>query len=104
MYVTIDLEAGTAGLADPDNFQQFHVVVPGGDLEGSLRVLGADGADADLADHIWISVAAIRRWAGERGDSDWEAGFGKMLEYAGSKGWLDDDATHIQAHIEPKGS
>lgn len=103
MYVTIDLDSGAAGLAEPDNFEQFHVVIPGGDAAAGLRVLGADGAAAQDADHLWISVAAVRRWAGGSVDSDWEEGFQKMLDFASTSGWLDEKGAHIQAHIESGG-
>ena len=103
MYVKIDLAAGTADLAEPANFGQFHIIVPGGGAAESVRVLGTDGAPADDG-HVWVSIAAVRRWAGPTADADWEAGFEKMLEYADSKGWVDDDRTHLRAHIEAEGT
>lgn len=101
MYVTIDPASGSAELAEPENLKQFHVALPqGGDAALALQALGSDGAPADGSDHVWVSVAAVRRWAAGRVGPDWESDFSKMLEYADSNGWLDDTGSLMRAHIE----
>ncbi len=100
MYVAIDSRTRRASLADPENFQQFHVAVAGAETDTALAALGSAGAPTDEDDHVWVSVAAVRGWAEGRVGEDWEQGFQKMLDYAGSAGWLDDERRHIRAHIE----
>jgi hypothetical protein len=104
MFIEIDPANATASLADADNFSQFHISVPGGGAAAALAGLGADGAPTDQPDHVWVSVAAVRRLAADQVDEGWEPQFAEMLEFADGRGWLDPDQTHIQAHIETEGS
>jgi hypothetical protein len=104
MFIEIDPANATAALADADNFSQFHISVSGGDAAAALAGLGADGAATDQPDQVWVSVAAVRRWAADQVDEGWEPQFAKMLEFAEDRDWLDPDRTHIQAHIETKGN
>jgi hypothetical protein len=61
--------------------------------------------DAALGDHgrfdgrhAWLDVA----WLEAAGplDRDWRQGFARMVEYAGSRGWLTDDGLEVRAHLE----
>ena len=97
MIVEVDTEQQTARLTDAPVFTAFHVAAAGGDTAAVLSALGAAGAAVD-DDHVWVAVAAVRAWAD--GDADWEANFAAMLGYAATKGWLNDDESMIQAHIE----
>ena len=100
MFITVDVASGELGLEQPDVLTQFHVSASGGDLDAVVAALGAHGRAADAPDHVFIAIASVREWAVGRVDESWEAGFQKMLDYARSKGWLDESGTHIQAHLE----
>ncbi|MCB9596878.1 MAG: hypothetical protein H6719_29415 [Sandaracinaceae bacterium] len=99
MIITVDCAAGRVSLEQPDVFTQFHVAATGGDAAAVVAALGADGKAAD-DEHVFVAVESIRAWARGRVGDDWEVGFGKMVDYARSKGWLDEAGTHIRAHLE----
>jgi cyclohexanecarboxylate-CoA ligase len=104
MYVQVDLAAGTAILADPDNFKAFHVVARGdgtdADAAALLASVGA-GRASDTTSHIWVSQQWLRDAAPAAGaGAGWAEGFEKMLGFAAKMGWLDDTGTHIHAHTE----
>jgi len=104
MDVVVDLTSAPPGvsLAEPDDLGSFKVLAlspepdPGA-LAGALDGVGTIAEDGD----VFIAVDAVRRLAGARADDPaWSEGFGKMLAYAGSKGWMDPSGTAIQAHVE----
>ncbi len=116
MVLVVDLTAASVTLADPRDLQRFSVrVLPSG--PGDSRESGALGAlAAALSVHhtgrvepggdALILPDAVRRLARTDGpdgspgvDATWEAGFGDMLAYAGTKGWIAEDGA-IRAHVE----
>ncbi|WP_327048241.1 hypothetical protein OG320_10385 [Microbispora sp. NBC_01189] len=51
-------------------------------------------------DHVWLTREDIIRLAGDHGrDPEWRGRLDRMLEYAASKGWV-DDAGAVRAHVE----
>ena len=94
MHVVVGPEGVT--LESPDVFERFDVV----------RRDGADVA-AVVAEHGWGTVAgsgdvmiSLERLRAAGPDDDaWRRGLDGMIGFAGTKGWLDADGTHIQAHI-----
>ena len=82
-------------LRDVDDFRAFMIVVRGeGDLAPAIEGIGrVDDGNA------FPDIDAVKRLAGERGtDPAWLEQFDAMVEYARSKGWVDDAA--LQAHCE----
>jgi hypothetical protein len=55
-------------------------------------------ASAD-GQHIWVEVAALRAASAAAGFGE---GFEAMIDYARSKGWLDEDGTHVRAHVDSR--
>jgi len=103
VIIEIDLAGETAviGLAEPEDCKRFHVAARGGDaaaLEAALEV-NAVGRLLPSGDAL-IDTDAVRRMAEGRVAQGWDDEFAGMLAYAGSKGWLDDTGTAIQAHVE----
>lgn len=103
MYVQIDIrpERPVVTLEEPDDCTRFHLAVVGGRDIG--RVFGAlvDAAAGRLeGDHALITIDAVRRMARDRVGDDWDARFDAMLDYARTKGWIDDTGNAIQAHVE----
>jgi hypothetical protein len=78
-----------------DNFRAFAVVVTG---EPDLGA-GLDGLGAVDGDHVFLDPEGVKRLAGERAAGDWGANFDKMIEFARSKGWV-DELGRVRAHIE----
>ncbi len=101
MIVRVDVAAGSASLEDAENCKQFHVAASGGDAAAVAKALGVAGSDAAApADHVWVAIEWVRAQAAGNVGGDWAANFDGMVGYAGSKGWLDDTGSAIQAHIE----
>jgi len=102
MHVVVE-EGGAVRLDEPADFKAFDLVVGGGSRHRALEALGDDAASAPEDDHVFISVERVRGLAaaalGGGVDPDWESSFQGMLGYAGSKGWMSDDAAFIKAHI-----
>jgi hypothetical protein len=104
MDVVVDLTSAPPGvsLAEPEDLGSFKVLAlsPAPDPDGLAGALGGVGTMAEDG-HAFIDVDTVRRLAGARAeDPAWSEGFGKMLAYAGSKGWMDPSGTAIQAHVE----
>lgn len=111
MEIAVDLSAPSVVLRDGANFRAFHVAVTGdGDDAAVAAVLAAAGAGrgCDDADHVWVAKSWLEAQAAAApggapdgvAPAEWAAGYDKMLGLATKMGWLDDDATHIKAHLE----
>jgi len=103
MFVQVDLAVmpPVVTLEEPDDVKRFHLEVAGG-FDGAM-VYGAlvDAAAGRLeGDDAWIAVDAVRRMASGRVGPTWDDDFAGMLEFARSKGWLDDSGHAIKAHVE----
>jgi hypothetical protein len=98
--VYVSVAKGEIALAQPEDTASFKVVsdaaVPA-DLDRLLRGAGWGRLDGEAA---MISVAAVERAASGRVPPEWADRFGKMLDYARTKGWLSPDGGAIQAHVE----
>lgn len=102
MHIRIDADQ-TVTLDDPAGFTAFDILAADPAQASVLAALGPDGSAATEDDHVFVSVDAVRRWAGDALggiDDGWESGFGAMVGYATSKGWMSDDGSSIKAHIE----
>jgi len=103
VYVQIDITPArpAVSLEEPDDCTRFHLAVVGGRDIG--RVFGAlvDAAAGRLeGDHALITIDSVRRMAAGRVGDDWDARFDAMLDYARTKGWIDETNNAIQAHVE----
>ena len=87
-------------LEDPDNLRDFKVVADSAkdSLDQVGAALAAAGAGIIDAGHAWISERWLRA---QNGDAAWQEGLGKVVDYARSKGWVDENG-RIRAHIEWK--
>lgn len=104
MIITVDttVEPSAVLLDEADDCSRFHVAITGKADEATIQdALVRDGVGVIIdRDTAVITVEAVRRMAQGRVDSEWSERFTEMLEYAGAKGWLDDDRTGIRAHCE----
>jgi hypothetical protein len=106
VIIDIDLTGATPAfeLAEPEDCKRFHVAVRGGDDEELASALEANGVGRLLpSGEAMVDTAAVRRMAAGRVGAGWDGDFAAMLDYAGSKGWLDETGGSIQAHIERGG-
>ena len=101
MIVSVDLRSARVALEAPSDCARFHVVATGAADAARLGAVLADRAVGRTeGDDAFIEVDALRRLAAGRVGAGWETDFTAMLEYAGTKGWLDASGTAIQAHVE----
>jgi hypothetical protein len=103
VFLQIDLRdhPPVVTLEEPDDTKRFHVTVLGGTDPGLVYGAMVDAAAGRLeGDDAWVAVDAVRRLAAGRVGPGWDAELAAMLEYAATKGWLDQTANTIRAHVE----
>lgn len=99
MIVDVEVRSGQVTLLEPEDLHRFHVQADG-DAEAVATALGDRGYRAEAPDHVFVRIETLRALAADRVEPDWAAGFQKMLAYAKSRGWLDEEETHVLAHVE----
>jgi hypothetical protein len=97
MFVRITQEQVT--LEEPDDCGRLHVEASGADDERVGQALQDDGLGALESDHALLDPTALKRLAAGRVGGDWDERFGRMIDYATSKGWVAADG-RLQAHLE----
>ena len=104
MELEIDLGAAAASarLVAPADLGSFKVVVVGGGAPIGDRVEALGVARVD--EHAWVRVDALRELAGPHATPEWEASFAAMLEFARSRGWLDEELEAVRGHVERRAS
>jgi hypothetical protein len=108
VYVQVDLgqHPPVVSLEEPEDCKRFHVAVVGGADGGGNDVRMVFGALVDAAagrlegDEAFVTVDAVRRLAAGRVGPSWDADFAAMLDFARTKGWLDERGVAIRAHVE----
>lgn len=67
-------------------------------VDGPLAAMRLDPACRPADDeHVWVAVDALR----DAATGQAEAGaFDAMIAYAASKGWVDEQGTHVRAHVD----
>ena len=99
MFIAI---ADTITLEDAGNFREFHVAVDG-DVAAAVAAFGGRASASERENHLWIDIAFVQELAGDAADAEWQTQFDAMLAYANSKGWIDEPANRVEAHIQLPG-
>ena len=97
MYIAI---SNMITLEDAGNFREFHVAIDG-DVAAAVAAFGGRATASERDNHLWIDIAFVRELAGDAANAEWEAQFDGMLAYANSKGWINEAANRVEAHIQP---
>lgn len=103
MYVEVDLgvDPPAVSLEEPDDTKRFHLAVVGGKDPGLVYGALVDAAAGRLdGDDAQIAVDAVRRMAAGRVPPGWDEDLDAMLDFARTKGWLDETGSTIRAHVE----
>ena len=103
MIIQVDLRQHppVVRLEEPEETSAFHVAVIGGTDWGLVFGALVDAAAGRLeGEHAFITIDAVQRMAAGRVAAGWDARFVAMLEYARTKGWIDEGGHAIQAHVE----
>lgn len=97
MKVVVD--GGDVTLVEAEDTTAFHVEVRG-DAEVAAALQDADaGTLAEDGEHAHIGIGWVRRHAVGVGP-DWNQRFDAMLDYARTKGWIEEGTSSIVAHLE----
>lgn len=96
--IHVQEDGAHARLVDPEDFTSFKVVLHG--AGPPLAELLAPIGVARVDEHAWVSVDSLRRLAGDAATPAWEESLASMLEFARSRGWVDDDLKSVRAHVE----
>ncbi|MDE0117083.1 MAG: hypothetical protein OXT07_10745 [bacterium] len=100
MFIAI---AGAITLEDAGNFREFYVAIHG-DVAAAVEAFDGRAAASERDNHLWIDIAFVQELAGAAAaDAEWQAQFDGMLAYASSKGWINEPANRVEAHIQPPG-
>jgi hypothetical protein len=94
----LTLDTSSARLVDPDDHSGFAVVIES-EGEPAPAALAAGGV-VGLGDHAWVRTDALRRLAGPAATIEWERSFVAMLDYARTRGWVDDELGAVRGHVE----
>jgi len=94
----LTLDASSARLVDPDDHTAFAVVIEC-DGEPGAAALAAGGV-VGLGAYAWVRTDALRRLAGPAATDEWERSFVAMLDYARTRGWVDDEHGAVRGHVE----
>lgn len=81
-------------LTDLDRFDRLHAEVTGSFDAVEFGRLCRRCDD----EHVWLDIARARATGAEHSDA-FVAQFDEMIRFAADHGWLDDDATHVRAHV-----
>ena len=102
MYIEVRGEGSRARavLNEPDDCKRFKVVIDGSVDEVALAAALAGIGRPAGRETVWVQPDAIRRLAAGRVDATWDASFGRMVEFARTKGWVDETTGEIRAHCE----
>jgi hypothetical protein len=102
MEIVVSSE-GALGLAGPEDFRSFRVVVPKAVapsvVSAALDVIGrSDGGGHVFVEPRWI-LEQVPTFPTLAVDIGWRQRFDGMLSYAASQGWTDPDG-RVRARIE----
>jgi hypothetical protein len=104
VYLLIDLTIDEIELAEPSDVRRLSVAVAhGADREAVAAILASTGAGRFVEgddDHVWVSRGWIREHAEERVGARWSEDFDHMVTKAREHGWVQEDGTHLRAHVE----
>jgi hypothetical protein len=95
MRINIDHATNKAVLQDADDLKRLDATVIGG--TGPTEIAGIKRRDGE---HIWFGIDELEALAGQQLEQ-WHADFRKMIAYAESKGWVDDELNAVRVHTAP---
>ena len=88
-------------LEQPEDLRSFKLVI---DAEKStlapIQAAFSKAGRIENSEIAWVSETWLRAESPLRDDPKWLEGFGKMVEYAKTKGWVHPTDGTIRAHIE----
>jgi hypothetical protein len=103
MYVKVAMtDSGdpTGELCEASDLKRFSVRVGAGcHAEAVANWLAEADAGRPVGEDVAINVRWLRQRTAEH-PAEWQEGFQKMLDYAATRGWMDEARTVVMAHVE----
>lgn len=96
----VELTATTAVVTEADDCARLHVstALAHAEIDQALRTAGLGYLDGSAAR---LDLGVLRARAREAATTgDWDSRWQAMVDYASGKGWLADDGSTVEAHIE----
>jgi hypothetical protein len=84
---------------EAEDLKRFSVVVVGEATDRELERALAPLARLASSTHAWVSIDRLRVASGRGEDHAWCQAFDAVVEYATSKGWVDETGSAIRAHL-----
>lgn len=88
-------------VTDVDNLRELEVRsdLPVATVSQRLQAAGLGTAEGE---HAWLDTHSLETMASALSDdNEWTTGYARMLDYARSKGWCDDESHTVRAHLSP---
>jgi hypothetical protein len=88
-----------AEVQQADDLKRFSVVVVGDASEEELERALTPLARLESRASAWVSIERLRVACRRDDDAAWSRAFDEMVQYAASKGWVDETGTALRAHL-----
>src|SRR4051812_30649194 len=99
MIVVVDGTTGQVVMDEAANLRGLSVELRACETSAAGTLLG-DLGSVDR-DHVWLDIGLLKGLSPLAHDPEWDHGFDGVMEYARSKGWIDDTGKRVRAHIQP---
>jgi hypothetical protein len=104
VYLLIDLTIDEVELAEPHDVKRLSVAVAHGTDQAKVaELLTSTGAGRPIPgddEHVWVSRGWLQEKAEGRVTGRWSEDLDHMVTKARERGWLDEDGSHLRAHVE----
>ena len=100
MHIHVDPDRQRSEVRDASDLKSFSIVIEGEATDERVASALAPLARLESGTHAWVSVERLRAACGRDTDIDWSRAFTAMVDFAASKGWLDDTGAELRAHLE----
>ena len=99
MFIKITADANETTIHEAETLTAFEIRATDGNASQAATAIGTGACVAD-DQHIWVPINWILDNVGEQVTQEWKLGFLEMVDYAKTKDWVNEEETHLQAHIE----
>ena len=99
MFIKVTANANEATIHEAETLTAFEIRATDGNASQTAAAIG-NGAYVADDQHIWVPINWILNNVGEQVTQEWKLKFLKMVDYAKTKDWVNEEETHLQAHIE----
>ncbi|MEG3587163.1 MAG: hypothetical protein VX353_07730 [Actinomycetota bacterium] len=99
MFIKINADKNVANIHEAEALTAFEIRAIDGNAAKAATAIG-NGAYVADDQHVWVPINWILDNVGEQVAQEWKTGFLNMVDYAKTKDWVNEEETHLQAHIE----